>query len=164
MSHPPTTRRRGGQPGNLNRLRHGLYSSRFALPNPQSDPELRSTIIRKRLREILKKQQSATVREWISFERAISAYISLLISLQSAGCQVASSQEDESGFAPAAWSLGFPGTAAIPQSAAGPIRTSMDLAHPAAGLPVESPIRTVFRFWRLASLLKRQRSDDEPHE
>ena len=88
MSQLPTLRHRGGQPGNTNRLTHGLYSSRFhARLRPQAsgnslDLDFEIVFARMRLRALLKKQQlCASPREWLSYERAVLHYVSLISSL-----------------------------------------------------------------------------------
>ncbi len=79
MSHPPSTRRRGGQPGNLNRLKHGLYSRRLA--STPADPKFELTLARRRLAQLLQKQESASLRDYLSYERGILHYLSVIIAL-----------------------------------------------------------------------------------
>lgn len=89
MSHPPTTRRRGGQPGNINRLRHGLYSRRLstpaqdraASPTETPDPRFQLALARRRLAQLLDQQESALPHDWLSYERGIAHYLSLISSL-----------------------------------------------------------------------------------
>ncbi len=83
MSHTPTGRRKGGQPGNTNRLRHGLYSKR--LSSPETTPpnyNFQLTLYRRRLAQLLSRQEHATVRDFLSYERGILQYISLILELR----------------------------------------------------------------------------------
>lgn len=82
MPRPATGRRRGGQPGNTNRLVHGLYSRRLPPdlmpdlnPRTQMDPEFEIALARIRLVGLLKAQQSASPRQFLSYERAVLAYL-----------------------------------------------------------------------------------------
>jgi hypothetical protein len=84
----PTGRRRGGQPGNHNRLTHGLYAKQ---------PDIRSTLrlerlglnrneltialARVRLNELLEKQAAADPKEFLTYERAILHYLGLITRL-----------------------------------------------------------------------------------
>jgi hypothetical protein len=88
MSRIPTGRRRGGQPGNHNRLRHGLYAGKLHL-----DHELRLdrlglnrnhmtiALARVRLARLLEKQAAADPKDYLSYERAIQYYINMLARL-----------------------------------------------------------------------------------
>ncbi len=77
MSNPPSPRRRGGQPGNLNRLRHGLHSHRLT----RSEPGFQLAWARKRLAQLLQKQESAAPHDYLSYEAGIVYYLSLIIAL-----------------------------------------------------------------------------------
>ncbi len=82
MSHPPSPRPRGAQPGNLNRLKHGLYSRRLAPTSPPPDPGLQLALARKRLAKLFQMQESASSpREFLSYERGILHYITLILAL-----------------------------------------------------------------------------------
>ena len=92
MPRPATGRRRGGQPGNTNRLVHGLYSRRLPPdlrpnlnPRTQMDPEFEIALARVRLVRLIRAQQSASPRQWLSYERAILAYLRRIGSLMAAG-------------------------------------------------------------------------------
>ncbi len=82
MSNPPSPRRRGAQPGNLNRLKHGLYSRRLAPTSASPDPGLQLVLARKRLAKLFQMQESASSpREYLSYERGILHYITLILAL-----------------------------------------------------------------------------------
>jgi len=89
MSHPPSNRRRGAQPGNTNRLKHGLYSRRLSPPadNQASspaempDPKFQLALARRRLAQLLGQQESASPEDWLSYERGILHYLSFISSL-----------------------------------------------------------------------------------
>ena len=91
MSHPLSSRRRGGQPGNVNRLKHGLYSQRLTpsagdallSPGADLDPEFQLSFARKRLAQLLDRQQSAPQNDWLSYERSIMHYLHLITGLLS---------------------------------------------------------------------------------
>jgi hypothetical protein len=92
MSLVPVRRRRGGQPGNTNRLIHGRYSSRLprdltAAPNPRTsvDPEFELAMARVHLVQLLIAQKAAPKRQWLSYERAVIDCLGLIVSLISAG-------------------------------------------------------------------------------
>ncbi len=87
---PPGTelakRRGGGQPGNTNALRHGLYSRHISAQDhaelasmslERNDQEL--ALARVRLKECILKQQGAPPEDWIRYEKAISHYISIIV-------------------------------------------------------------------------------------
>ncbi len=82
MSHPFANRRRGGQPGNTNRLRHGLYSRHLASSSGSVDPGFQLALARKRLLQLLERQSSASPRDWLSYERGILHYLQLIIRLK----------------------------------------------------------------------------------
>ncbi len=81
-------RKRGGQPGNHNRLKHGLYAKKLPI-----DQELRLerlglnrhpltiALARARLNQLLEQQQAADPRDFLSYERAIQYYLNLLARL-----------------------------------------------------------------------------------
>ncbi len=78
----PTGRKRGGQPGNTNRLVHGAYSRHISveiehgldsMPEDQNNNEL--ALARSRLLACMDKQQAASPGEWLSFEYAIQKYL-----------------------------------------------------------------------------------------
>ena len=84
----PAPRRRGGQPGNKNRLKHGLYSKQISpeetrelesMPLDMSEFEL--ALARVRLKTCLERQQTAPPENWLSYERAIAHYLRLITSL-----------------------------------------------------------------------------------
>ena len=88
MSRKPTGRPRGGQPGNQNRLKHGLYSKQVSLEDSQMlntmsadliEHEL--TLARVRLKTCLDKQLSAPPEDWLTYERAIAHYLGLIASV-----------------------------------------------------------------------------------
>ena len=87
MPNPPPKRTRGGQPGNTNHLKHGLYSSHISqkdeaeletMSTERNDHEL--ALARVRLKECIFKQKNAPPEEWIRYEKAISHYIAIIVS------------------------------------------------------------------------------------
>ena len=87
MSRQPTGRPRGGQPGNQNRLKHGLYSKQVSI----EDSDLLETmsedlnkheldLARVRLKTCLEKQLTAAPEDWLTYERAIAHYLGLIAS------------------------------------------------------------------------------------
>lgn len=88
MSQPPSQRRRGAQPGNVNRLKHGLYSKRLpqhpeapSSPRTTADPEFEIALARVRLLQLLERQESASPDDWLSYERAVLHYLGMITSL-----------------------------------------------------------------------------------
>ncbi len=85
MARKPTGRRRGGQPGNHNRLLHGLYSKRDPPGPQQAIPLLNRTdtslaLVRARLKTVLYKQ-AADPEHFLSYERATQYYFNLILRL-----------------------------------------------------------------------------------
>jgi hypothetical protein len=88
MSGTPTGRKRGGQPGNHNRLKHGLYAR---LVSAQDDARLQGmspdqnenelALARVRLKTCLEQQSRASPDVWLAYERAVAQYISLISAL-----------------------------------------------------------------------------------
>jgi hypothetical protein len=86
MSHPPSSRRRGGQPGNINSLKHGLYSRRLAPPTnslaasltERLDARFQLALARKRLLQLVCRQEAASIHDWLSHERGILHYLALI--------------------------------------------------------------------------------------
>jgi hypothetical protein len=88
MSRQPSGRQRGGQPGNKNRLKHGLYSKQVS---QEDSAELESmsldrtehelALARVRLKTCIEKQLTAAPEDWLSYERAITHYLRLIASL-----------------------------------------------------------------------------------
>jgi hypothetical protein len=94
MTKPPSPRRRGGQPGNLNRLKHGLFSRRLSIRDralfaisPRSDPSFELALARVRLVQLIKQQESASSRDWLSYERAVIHYLGVITSLLDANAR-----------------------------------------------------------------------------
>jgi hypothetical protein len=88
MTYKPTGRKGGGQPGNKNNLKHGIYSQHIsvqdveqvdAMPLDINNDEL--TLARVRLKDCILKQQSAPPEDWLSFEKAINAYLSKIVAM-----------------------------------------------------------------------------------
>lgn len=91
MSQSPS-RRRGGQPGNTNRLIHGRYSRRLSRERTSRadsrtghDPDFEIAMTRVHLVRLLQAQQKAPAHQWLSYERAVIDCIGLIVSLISAG-------------------------------------------------------------------------------
>ena len=94
MQTPELTpkRRRGGQPGNTNRLIHGRFSRRLPRKltwpdNPRTghDPDFEIVMARVHLVQLLEAQQRAPTTQWLSYERAVIDCIGLIVSLIAAG-------------------------------------------------------------------------------
>jgi len=88
MPRKPTGRRRGGQLGNHNRLKHGLYSRHLLPPRPgdSASAPLAShvhelALARVRLKTCIEQQLTAPPEEWLIYERAIAHYLGLVTSL-----------------------------------------------------------------------------------
>lgn len=88
MSRTPTGRRRGGQPGNHNRLKHGLYARQLPVQHVfrlealgLNRNELQLALARARLKSLLEKQAAADPREFLSYERAILHYLDYITTL-----------------------------------------------------------------------------------
>ena len=88
MTYKPTGRKGGGQPGNKNGLKHGIYSQHMsvqddeqvdAMPLDLNNDEL--TFARVRLKDCILKQQSAPPEDWLSYEKAINAYLSRIVAM-----------------------------------------------------------------------------------
>ena len=88
MSRKPTGRKRGAQPGNHNRLKHGLYAKRLPVEHELRLERLGlnrnpHTIdwIRVRLNRLLEQQEAAPAKDFLTYERAIQYYLNLLTRL-----------------------------------------------------------------------------------
>ena len=88
MTNQPTGRKRGGQPGNKNRLKHGIYSQHIsiqddeqvdAMPLDINNDEL--TFARIRLKDCILKQQAAPPEDWLSYEKAITSYLAKIVAM-----------------------------------------------------------------------------------
>ncbi len=84
MSTPtsPSPRRRGAQPGNTNRLKHGIYSRHISVQVDQDIQDMSEdrnqdelALARTRLIACLDKQRDAPPEDWLFYERAISHYL-----------------------------------------------------------------------------------------
>ncbi len=91
MPIAPFRRRRGGKPGNTNRLVHGRYSQRLprdltapANPRANDDPEFDIVMARVHLAQLLTAQKKAPKAQLLSYERAIIDCLGLILSLISA--------------------------------------------------------------------------------
>ncbi len=88
MSPIPTGRRRGAQPGNQNRLLHGIYSDLISkvdgldvetMPQNQNEPEL--ALARIRLKQCVDKQKAAPLAQWLAYENVIAHYLAMISAL-----------------------------------------------------------------------------------
>ncbi len=172
MTHASSTRRRGGQPGNSNRLRHGLYSRRLFPdakdPSSKGAPSLRfqRDLARRRLVQLLAQQERASLRDWLSYERGILHYLKLIIALSQAAnydvdllrqvspradvqTRVHAVDEEVSDDLP---------------NPVGLIRTSPEINEFSRDSSPKSPIRTVNRSSGEVSSFGQERSSDERHE
>ena len=84
----PRAKRRGGQPGNTNNLKHGLYAELISvrddvelspMDRDQSDAELALSHVR--LKELILKQRNAPPQDWLSYEKAIQHYLDRISSI-----------------------------------------------------------------------------------
>jgi hypothetical protein len=80
-----TKRKRGGQPGNHNRLKHGLYARQFPVPRliqlermGLNRSEMDIALARVRLKSLLEKQAASGPEDFLPYERAIQYYIELI--------------------------------------------------------------------------------------
>ena len=154
MSLTPAGRRKGGQPGNTNRLKHGLYSRRIAEPLTDPDGSIRIALIRRRLLALFRKQDGASLREWLSLERGIAHYVSLILAISREMALPPLPDPDVlSGaaglpFASLLRSLDLSGDvpSALPEPGPSNIRTSRRNRQIARSLPVDDGIRTDFVF------------------
>ena len=88
MSREPTGRPRGGQPGNQNRLKHGLYAKQVSIEDSDLLESMSAELnvdeldlARIRLKSCLEKQLDAPPEDWLTYERAIAYYLRLIASL-----------------------------------------------------------------------------------
>jgi hypothetical protein len=88
MSRTPTGRRRGGQPRNHNRLKHGLYARQLPVrtllrleARGLNRNELQIALARARLKSLLDKQAAASPRDFLSYERGILHYLEHITTL-----------------------------------------------------------------------------------
>ncbi len=157
MSHRPSLRRRGGQPGNTNRLRHGLYSRRIAPIGGAVDRHFQNALARRRLAQLLDRQEACTSpRDFLSYERGILHYLSMIIYLRQSRTfpgpptELYPTERDGHPFVGILDSLHLLNEEAEPTSepAERPIRTSEQTHQNPGHFPVEGPIRTADLFPR----------------
>ena len=88
MTYKPTGRKGGGQPGNKNGIKHGIYSQHISVQDDQqadampldiNNDEL--TFARIRLKDCILKQQTAPPEDWLSYEKAITTYLSKIVAM-----------------------------------------------------------------------------------
>ena len=88
MTYKPTGGKGGGQPGNKNALKHGIYSQHISvqddeqadtMPHDINNDEL--TFARIRLKDCILKQQSAPPEDWLSYEKAITTYLTKIVAM-----------------------------------------------------------------------------------
>ncbi len=171
MSQTSTARRKGGQPGNTNSLRHGLYSKRLlSAQAPAPSYDLQLNLYRRRLAQLLARQEHASVRDYLSFERGILQYISLILELKRW-----SVMDPDPSPSDLADGDGHPSSALLedPESEDGgntsflarslfPIRTSDEVAQIPAGFLLESLIRTSSCSSSISGPSAAARSENEP--
>lgn len=154
MSPTSTGRRKGGQPGNTNRLKHGLYSPRIANALVDPDGSIRIALIRRRLLALVRKQDGASLRDLLSLERGIAHYVSLILALSREMALPPLPDpdvlQDAAGLPFAALlrslDLSVDVPPALPQPGPARIRTSRGNRQIARHLPVDHGIRTDFVF------------------
>ena len=88
MSYKPTGRKRGAQPENANALKHGIYSQLISVqdgeqvePMPHDINTDELTFARTRLKSCILKQQTAPPEDWLSYEKAINAYLARIVAM-----------------------------------------------------------------------------------
>ncbi len=88
MPRRPSGRHRGGQPGNHNRLTHGLYAKKLPLEQELrlealglNRHHLTIPLARTRLNRLLTKQAASSDRDFLTYECAIMYYINLIARL-----------------------------------------------------------------------------------
>ena len=88
MTYKPTGRKSGGQPGNTNNLKHGIYSQHISVQDDEqaegmpfdiNNDEL--TFARVRLKSCIIQQQAASPEDWLSYEKAITLYLGKIVSM-----------------------------------------------------------------------------------
>ncbi len=151
MSPASAGRRKGGQPGNTNRLRHGLYSKRLLSP-AASSPTYQSqiTLYRRRLARLLMKQEGASISEYLSYERGIIHFVSLILELKRAAWTGSALRGNDFNAGDGHPSHDLLDPIRLPDHAATrsaqtspePIRTSPLSARIPAGLLVQNALRT----------------------
>jgi len=84
----PLPRRRGGQRGNHNALKHGIYSRHISLQNdeqlaPMSEDKYPDELAmaRVRLTTCLLNQAAAPPEDWLSYEKAVLHYLDKIVSM-----------------------------------------------------------------------------------
>ena len=152
MPRPFTGRRRGGQPGNVNRLKHGLYSRRLpreltALPDPRTGMDLgfEIALARVRLSQLLDQQRGATPEGWLSYERAVLNYLGLISSLVGAAARRRRREPDLLNLLD-----GLPSSLRSPDRPpaehSNPIRTSVDGEETGRERPLDGTFEPLFFF------------------
>jgi hypothetical protein len=88
MSRRPSGRHRGGQPGNHNRLKHGLYARQLPIRHELrlerlgfNRNEMTIALARVRLKQLLEKQETSDACDFLAYERAIQYYLDLITRL-----------------------------------------------------------------------------------
>ena len=85
---PKASRKPGGQPGNQNRLVHGIYAKQLSsedsemlesMPVDLTEHEL--ALARVRLKTCLDKQLNSAPEDFLTYERAIAYYLRLIATL-----------------------------------------------------------------------------------
>lgn len=173
MTHSATTRRRGGQPGNSNRLRHGLYSRRLfpdqkGASSSTGGPSLRfqRDLARRRLLQLLAQQEGASLRDWLSYERGILHYMKFIIALS----QAANLRVDQMRAMPPSADVltsVHQLDSEIPEelhNPVEPIRTSRKINRFSRDSSPKSPIRTANRSSGSISSFEQERSSDDYDE
>lgn len=172
---PPTStrRRKGGQPGNTNRLRHGLYSKRLLSPAAESPSyESQLTLYRRRLAQLLARQEHASITDYLSYERGIIHYVSLILDLKRAGLTGSALAAADLAAGDGHPSRDLLDRIGLPErdgtgssgTARYPIRTSPRLPQIPADLLLESTLRTSNCSSAFGASAARTRSDHEPNE
>ncbi len=150
MSNTPAGRRKGGQPGNTNRLRHGLYSKRLSsVGSTAPGYDLQIALYRRRLARLLARQEGASLRDYLSYERGILHCISMILDLKRSSALFADllptdlASADGHPFAELLERVPLHGSRSdLPRPSADPIRTSSDSIPIPADFLLRSFIRT----------------------
>jgi hypothetical protein len=87
-TYKPTGRPRGAPPGNTHALKHGIYSAHISAseqealePMPPDQNQVELALARVRLKTCLEKQGNCEPSQWMDYERMISCYLRLIVSL-----------------------------------------------------------------------------------
>ena len=88
MTYKPTGRKGGGQPGNSNALKHGVYSQLISIPDDENAETMARdntidelTFARVRMKTCILQQQASPPEDWLSYEKAANLYLGKIVSM-----------------------------------------------------------------------------------